>query len=47
MSSAFFNAKASLLTAAAVSFTGASTLSKLGTFLGFVPENYSSASFFA
>jgi hypothetical protein len=41
ISSAFFRAKASRLTAAAVSFTGASTLSKFGVFRGLVPENLS------
>jgi len=41
MSCAFFRAKASRLTAAAVNFTGASSLSKFGVFLGFVPENLS------
>jgi hypothetical protein len=38
-SSAYFNAKASRFTAAAVNLTGASILSKLGIFLGLVPEN--------
>jgi hypothetical protein len=38
-SSAFFNASASRFTAAAVNLTGASILSKLGIYLGFVPEN--------